>query len=94
MLTLESEMMEGSTACETKFYSVLSVTVCLGLTPLGILIVYLFKRAAGRISPVDKARFIEDHYGRPNSVGGGMYGGGMRMNMMPNSGGGLPMISK
>jgi len=94
MLTLESEMMEGSTACETKFYSVLSVTVCLGLTLLGILIVYLFKRAAGRISPVDKARFIEDHYGRPNSVGGGMYGGGMRMNMMPNSGGGLSMISK
>jgi len=44
---------------------------------------------------VDKARIIEDHYGRPNSVGGGgMYGGGMRMNMMGNNGGGLPMISK
>jgi len=95
MLTLESGMAEGMSAeCETKFYAVLAVTICLGLALLGILIVYLFKRAAGRISPVDKARFIEDHYGRPNSVGGGMYGGGMRMNMMGNNNGGLPMISK
>jgi hypothetical protein len=99
VLTLESGTTELSAECETKFYAVLAVTICLGLALLGILIVYLFKRAAGRISPVDKARFIEDHYGRPNSVpGGGMYGGGggggMRMNMMGGGGGGLPMISK
>lgn len=100
VLTLESgPSTETSAQCETKFYAVLAVTICLGLALLGILIVYLFKRAAGRISPVDKARFIEDHYGRPNSVpGGGMYGGGggggMRMNMMGGGGGGLPMISK
>jgi len=94
MLTLESgESKTVSMECETKFYAVLAVTICLGLALLGILIVYLFKRAAGRISPVDKARFIEDHYGRPTS--GGMYGGGgMRMNMMGGNGGGLPMISK
>merc|ERR1711862_696131 len=81
MLTLESSATNEMTMeCETKFYAVLAVTICLGLALLGILIVYLFKRAAGRISPVDKARFIEDHYGRPGSVGsvsGGMYGGGM-----------------
>jgi len=95
MLTLETGKTAMSAECETKFYAVLAVTICLALALLGILIVYLFKRAAGRISPVDKARIIEDHYGRPNSVGGGgMYGGGMRMNMMGNNGGGLPMISK
>jgi hypothetical protein len=100
MLTLESSSDGMDLECETKFYAVLAVTICLGLALLGILIVYLFKRASQRISPVDKARIIEDHYGRPTSVGsavgGGMYGGGgMRMQMMGgNGGGGLPMISK